>query len=182
MIFTETQLAGAFIIDLEKLEDNRGFFARSWSVKEFGERGLESRLAECNISFNHKKDTLRGMHYQASPHGQTKIVRCTMGSVYDVIIDLRPTSPTFKHWIGVELTARNRRMLYIPKDFAHGFQTLDDETEIFYEMSEPYAPGSGRGVRWNDSAFGITWPEARAAITNQRDNTYPDFVLERVEE
>ena len=174
MIFTETQLAGAFLIDLERFEDGRGFFARSWSVKEFGERGLESGLAECNISFNHKKDTLRGMHYQASPHGQTKIVRCTMGSVYDVIIDLGPTSPTFKQWIGVELTARNRRMLYVPEGFAHGFHTLEADTEVFYQMSEVYVPESGRGVRWNDPVFGIVWPEMPAVIS-EGDRTYLDF-------
>ena len=176
MIFRETKLGGAFIVELEKFEDDRGFFARSWSEREFAGRGLESRLVECNISFNKQKGTLRGMHYQAPPHGQIKMVRCTSGSIYDVIIDLRTESPTFKQWIGVELTARNRLTLYVPKDFAHGFQTLENETEVFYQMSSPYVPESGRGVRWNDPAFGIDWPEPRKIIVNERDENYPDFV------
>jgi dTDP-4-dehydrorhamnose 3,5-epimerase len=175
MIFKETKLAGAFLIELEKFEDDRGFFARSWSASEFAERGLESRLAECNISFNKKNGTLRGMHYQAAPYGQAKVVRCTMGSIYDVIIDLRTESPTFKQWVGVELSAANRRMLYIPKDFAHGFQTLEDATEVFYQMSDSYVPENGRGVRWNDPAFGIVWPELDEITIADRDRNYPDF-------
>jgi dTDP-4-dehydrorhamnose 3,5-epimerase len=175
MIFSETKLAGAFLIELEKFEEERGFFARSWSEREFAERGLESRLAECNISFNKKKGTLRGMHYQAAPHGQVKVVRCTLGSIYDVIIDLRIGSPTFKQWVGVELSAANRRMLYIPKDFAHGFQTLEDATEVFYQMSDYYFPENGRGVRWNDPAFGIGWPELDRMTIADRDRDYPDF-------
>lgn len=159
----------------EKFEDERGFFAHSWSEREFALRGLPSRLVECSISFNRKRGTLRGMHYQAAPHGQVKLVRCTMGSIYDVIIDLRPGSPTFKQWVGVELAAGNHRMLYIPKDFAHGFQTLENKTEVFYQMSDVYAPESARGVRWNDPAFGIAWPAARNRIINERDGTYPDF-------
>jgi dTDP-4-dehydrorhamnose 3,5-epimerase len=161
-------------VEPKKFEDKRGFFAHSWSQREFAERGLDSRLAECSISFNRKRGTLRGMHYQAAPHGQVKLVRCTMGSIYDVIIDLRAGSPTFKRWIGVELTAANRLMLYVPKDFAHGFQTLDDSTEVFYQMSDVYVPESGRGVRWNDPAFGVSWPGAGVVI-NERDGTYPDF-------
>ena len=172
MIFTETKLKGAFILELERFEDERGFFAHSWSRQQFAERGLESSLVECNISFNKAKATLRGMHYQAAPYGQAKIVRCTLGSIYDAIIDLRTASPTFKQWVGVELTARNRLMLYIPKDFAHGFQTLEDQTEVFYQMSEVYAPESARGVRWNDPAFGIDWPLAVTAIS-QRDREHP---------
>lgn len=177
MIVTETKLAGAFVLEAERFEDDRGFFARSWSEREFAELGLSARLAECNISFNRKKDTLRGMHYQAAPHGQVKLVRCTMGAIYDVIVDLRPDSPTFKQWVGVELTAENRLMLYIPETFAHGFQTLEDRTEVFYQMSDFYAPESGRGVRWDDPAFGIMWPDAAARIINERDREYPDFVL-----
>jgi len=175
MIFTETKLKGVVTIELERFEDERGFFALSWSSAEFAWRGLDPCLAECNISFNRKKGTLRGMHYQEAPYSQTKIVRCTMGSVYDVIIDLRAGSPTFKQWIGTELTARNRLMLYVPKDFAHGFQTLEDETEVFYQMSDRYAPESGRGVRWNDPAFSIDWPELKTIIINERDEKYPDF-------
>jgi dTDP-4-dehydrorhamnose 3,5-epimerase len=176
MIFRETKLPGAFLMEPEKFEDDRGFFAHGWSPAELGKRGLEAPLVESAISFNKKKGTLRGMHYQASPHGQAKIVRCTMGSVYDVIIDLRSGSPTFKQWVGTELTVRNRLMLYIPKDFAHGFQTLEDETEVFYQMSDPYAPDHARGVRWNDPAFGIDWPELETTIINKRDKNYPNFV------
>ena len=175
MIFRETNLAGAFLVELEKFEDDRGFFARSWSEQEFAERGLDSCLAECNISFNKERGTLRGMHYQAAPHGQVKLVRCTRGSIYDVIIDLRPGSPTFKQWAGVELSAENCHMLYIPKDFGHGFQTLVDDTEVFYQMSDVYTPESGRGVRWNDPAFGVLWPLPRNVIMNERDRSYADF-------
>jgi dTDP-4-dehydrorhamnose 3,5-epimerase len=175
MVFKETKLKGAFTIALERFEDERGFFAHSWSAKRFARRGLISRLVECSISFNRKRRTVRGMHYQKAPHSQAKMVRCTMGSIYDVIIDLRTSSPTFKQWVGVELTADNRRMLYIPKDFAHGFQTLEDETEVFYQMSDIYVPESGRGVRWDDPAFGISWPEAHEIIISERDRAYPDF-------
>jgi dTDP-4-dehydrorhamnose 3,5-epimerase len=175
MIFRETKLEGAFIVELEKFEDERGFFAHSWSEREFAQQGLETRLVECSISFNRKRGTLRGMHYQAAPHGQVKLVRCTRGSIYDVIIDLRTGSPTFKQWVGVELTAANRLMLYIPRDFAHGFQTLGDDTEVFYQMSAVYAPESGRGVRWNDAAFGIDWPEPENIIINERDKSYRDY-------
>jgi dTDP-4-dehydrorhamnose 3,5-epimerase len=174
MIFRETKLKGALIIELEKFEDERGFFALSWSRRAFAEHGLESEFVECNISFNGKKGTLRGMHYQAAPHAQAKLVRCTMGAVYDVIIDLRAGSPTFRQWIGVELTAGNRLMLFVPKGFAHGFQTLEKDTEVFYQMSEVYASESSRGVRWNDPAFGIRWPEGERIII-ERDGTFPNF-------
>src|SRR5215510_7411873 len=147
MIFTETELNGAFLIELEPFEDARGFFALSWSENEFAARGLDSRFVECNVSFNHKKGTLRGMHYQESPHGQGKLVRCTMGAVFDVIIDLRPSSATFKRWLAVELTANNHLALDVPTDFAHGFQTLEDNSEILCQMTTPYVPGSGRGLR-----------------------------------
>ncbi len=175
MIFRETKLGGAFVIEPEQLADERGFFARSWSAAEFAARDLDPRLAECNISHNRRRGTLRGMHYQESPAGQVKLVRCTAGAIYDVIIDLRPGSPTFGHWTGVELTARNRLMLYVPLDFAHGFQTLEDDTEVFYQVSSTYAPASARGVRWDDPAFRIGWPEAAERIINERDRTYPDF-------
>jgi dTDP-4-dehydrorhamnose 3,5-epimerase len=174
MIFTETKLPGAFVIEPEKFEDDRGFFALTWSQHVFAERGLESRQVECNISFNPKCGTLRGMHYQASPHEQVKLVRCTAGAIFDCIIDLRPSSPTFKDWIAQELTADNRLMLYVPAGFAHGFQTLEDETEVFYQMSDVYAPESGNGVRWNDPAFRIQWPEGERIIL-ERDRNFPDF-------
>jgi len=174
MIFTETRLKGAFLIQPELIEDERGFFARTWSQREFAERGLNSKLTEGNISFNKKKGTLRGMHYQAPPHGQAKLVRCTRGSIYDMIIDLRSSSTTFKEWLGVELTASNHLMLYIPENFAHGYQTLEDETEIAYQVSGAYAPESERGVRWDDPAFGINWP-LTVTIINERDRTYPNF-------
>src|SRR6266487_3389064 len=160
MIFIETTLKGAFIIEPERLEDERGFFARSFCRKEFEDHGLNPNLVQCSISFNKKKGTLRGMHYQISPHAEAKLVRCTMGAIYDVIIDLRPHLPTFKQWIAVELTAENRQMLYIPEGFAHGFQTLTDNTEVYYQMSQFYYPEYSRGVRWDDPAFGIVWPEA----------------------
>jgi len=150
MHFTETNLRGAFIIEPERLEDERGFFARSWSEREWAAHGLDSHLVECNLSFNKKRGTLRGMHFQTAPRGQAKLVRCTMGAAYDVVIDLRNESATFKKWVAVELTAQNRLMLYVPVGFAHGFQTLKDETEIFYQMSEVYAPEYAEGVRWND--------------------------------
>jgi dTDP-4-dehydrorhamnose 3,5-epimerase len=174
MIFRETKLRGAFVMELEKFEDERGFFAHGWSPRELAAHGLEAPLAESAISFNRKRGTIRGMHYQASPHGQIKIVRCTMGAIYDVIIDLRPGSPTFKQWIAVELAASNRLMLYVPKDFAHGFQTLEDEIELCYHMSHPYVPESVRGVRWDDSAFNISWPEPISTMA-ERDRSYLDY-------
>jgi dTDP-4-dehydrorhamnose 3,5-epimerase len=174
MIFTETKLKGAFVIGLERREDERGFFALTWSEKEFANHNLESRLVEIDISFNRKKGTLRGMHYQQSPHSQVKLVRCTMGAIYDVIIDLRPDSHTFKQWESFELSATNRLSLYVPGDFAHGFQTLQDDAEVLYQMSSPYVPGSGAGVRWNDPAFGVEWPEDDRTII-ARDRDYPDF-------
>ncbi len=158
MLLHETKLKGAFIIEPERLEDERGFFARTWCKREFEAHGLNQNLVQCNISFNKKKTTMRGMHYQVAPHKETKLVRCTKGAIYDVIIDLRPDSHTFKQWISVELTSENRKMIYIPEDFAHGFLTLEDNTEVFYQMSEFYAPECARGVRWNDPAFSIKWP------------------------
>ncbi len=177
MIFNETKLAGAFVIEQELFADERGFFARSWSEREFAARGLDARLVECNISFNHRRGTLRGMHFQRAPRAQPKLVRCTAGAIYDVIIDLRRESETFKGWIGVELTAANRRMLYVPAGFAHGFQTLADDTEVFYQMSEVFAPECAGGVRWDDPAFGIAWPDnnGEERIIIARDREYPDF-------
>jgi dTDP-4-dehydrorhamnose 3,5-epimerase len=177
MIFRETKLSGAFVVEPERFEDERGFFARSWSAREFAERGLDPALAECNVSFNRRAGTLRGMHYQAAPHAQAKLVRCPRGRIYDVIIDLRPESETFRRWVGVELSAENGAMLYVPEGFAHGFQTLADDTEVFYQMSAYYEAASGRGVRWDDPAFGVEWPEAGERIMNARDRDYPDFEL-----
>jgi dTDP-4-dehydrorhamnose 3,5-epimerase len=175
--FTETKLKGAFVIDPEKFEDERGFFARSFSQREFENHGINPRMAECNISFSKKRYTVRGMHFQSEPFAQAKLVRCTKGAIYDVIIDLRPESTTFKQWVGVELTAENRRMLYVPTQFAHGFQTLKDDTEVFYQISNVYAPQTEGGVRWNDPAFAIAWPTTNGITINERDRTYPDFKL-----
>ncbi len=174
MIFTETKLKGAFIIEAERLEDERGFFARTWCQREFAKHGLNARLAQCSVSFNRKRGTLRGMHYQIAPHEETKVVSCIKGAVYDVIIDLRRDSPTFTQWLAVELTCDNRKMVYIPAGFAHGFQTLEDDTEVFYQISEFYAAEYARGVRWNDPAFFIPWPEAQRILAD-RDKNYPDF-------
>ena len=177
MIFTETSLKGAFIIELERIEDARGFFARTWCQKEFEAHGLSTRLVQCNVSFNKKPGTLRGMHYQTTPHEEAKLVRCTSGVIYDAIIDLRPESPTYLQWIGAELTADNRRMLYVPENFAHGYQTLTHDTEIFYQVSQFYSPESERGVRWNDPAFGIEWPETENIIVSEKDKDWPDYIL-----
>lgn len=176
MIFTETKLKGAFIIEPEWLEDERGFFARTWCRQEFKTNGLNPNLVQCNISFNKKKGTLRGMHYQAAPYQEAKLVRCTAGAIYDVIIDLRPASLTFKQWVAIKLTAENRKMLYIPEDFAHGFQTLADNTEIFYQMSQFYHPEAARGVRWDDPAFGVEWPvTVQGRIISAKDQAYVNF-------
>jgi len=175
LIFTETRLAGAFVIELDRRWDERGFFARTFCEQEFEAHGLNAQVVQCNVSFNKRKGTLRGMHYQAAPFAEAKLVRCTSGSIYDVIIDLRPVSATFKQYFAVELTSQNRRMLYIPEDFAHGFQTLQDDTEVFYQMAQRYSAEHARGVRWNDPAFGIEWPEGDRIII-ERDQNYPDFV------
>jgi len=174
MIFTETGLAGAFIVDIERREDERGFFARSWCGEEFGARGLNPRVVQCSVSFNVRKGTLRGMHYQTKPCEEAKLVRCTMGSLCDVIVDLRPDSRTYGGHLTAVLTAENRRMLYVPEGFAHGFITLEDATEVFYQISEAYAPEAQRGFRWNDPAFGIVWP-AEVRVISDRDRSYPDF-------
>ena len=163
------------MIEMEEHPDERGFFARSFCQREFDARKLNSRVAQCNISFNKRKGTLRGMHFQAAPFGEAKLVRCIAGAIYDVIIDLRESSPTYKRHFAVELSARNRKMLYIPDQFAHGFQTLEDNTEVFYQMSQFYSAEHARGVRWDDPAFGIVWPEAERTI-NERDRSYPDLL------
>ena len=174
MLFQPTKLAGAYLIELQKVEDERGFFARSWCAQEFAEHGLDTRLVQCNISLTRQGGTVRGMHYQAPPFAETKLVRCSRGAIYDVIIDLRPESPTFLQWLGVTLSADNRTMLYIPKGFAHGFQSLVDNTEVFYQMSDFYAPEYARGLRWNDPKVKIQWPLA-ITVMSAKDQSYPDF-------
>jgi dTDP-4-dehydrorhamnose 3,5-epimerase len=176
MIFMETALKGAFVIEPERRHDARGFFARTWCAREFAAAGLPLQWVQCNISFNEQQGTLRGMHYQAAPYEEAKLVRCTRGAIYDVIIDLRAESPTFRQWIAVELTADNRRQLFIPTGFAHGFQTLADGTEVFYQMSQFYAPEHARGVRWDDPAFKVSWP-AETRLISERDRGFPDFLL-----
>jgi dTDP-4-dehydrorhamnose 3,5-epimerase len=174
MRFTETILPGAVIVDVDTFVDERGFFARSWCTREFEQRGLNPCLVQCNISGNTAMGTLRGMHYQAAPYAEAKLVRCTRGAVYDVIIDLRETSATYLQHVGVELSAENHRALFIPEGFAHGFLTLTDDSEVFYQMSAFYEPAAARGVRWNDPAFAISWP-LPVAVISRRDQDYPDF-------
>lgn len=176
MIFSKTDLAGAYIIDIEPMNDERGFFTRSWCSKEFEKRGLNSDLVQCNISYNRKKGTLRGMHFQLPPHGEVKVVRCVRGAIFDVIVDLRPDSFTYCRWQGIDLNESNRRALYIPEGFAHGFLTLTDDAEIFYQMSSGFVPGSASGIRWDDPAISICWPDQPQCIS-EKDMAYPDFVI-----
>ena len=174
MIFTEVKLKGAFILDPEFKRDERGAFFRTWCAREFKEHGLPANLAQCSGVFNAKKGTLRGMHWQAAPHEEAKLIRVTSGAVYDVIADVRPASPTYRQWFAVELDAVSRRMLFVPHGFAHGYLTLEDNTELFYQMSEFHAPECARGFRWNDPAFRSEWPD-NAHVISTRDRTYPDF-------
>jgi len=174
LIFSETDLAGAYVIDAELRTDSRGFFARTWCQKEFAEHGLNARLVQCSLSCNLRRGTFRGMHYQQAPHEEAKLVRCTMGAICDVIVDLRSESSTFGKHLAVTLSAQNRRMLYVPERFAHGFVTLEDNTEVFYQMSEFHTPESARGFRWNDPAFGIKLP-INVAVISERDRDYPDY-------
>lgn len=174
MVFHETELNDAYVIDLNKLEDERGFFARSFCVNEFKELGVEFPVAQANVSYNRYKQTLRGMHYQQEPHGEAKLVRCTRGSIFDAIIDVRPDSSTFMKWFGIKLTEQNYRMLYVPEGFAHGFITLEDETEVTYQVSEFYTPGAEKGIRWDDSAFNIDWP-AQPKVISEKDKSWPAF-------
>jgi dTDP-4-dehydrorhamnose 3,5-epimerase len=174
MKYHETKLPGVFEISIEPMADERGFFARSWCEKEFEAHGLNPALVQCNISVNKRKGTLRGVHYQVAPHSETKLVRCTRGAIFDVIVDLRSDSPTFKRWVGIVLTAEKRNMAYVPEGCAHGFLTLDDDTEVFYQMSQFYNTEAARGVRWNDPAFAIDWP-AKVEVISERDGAYPNF-------
>lgn len=178
MKFKETKIGGVFVIDPDRHEDDRGFVANAYSSDEFGRHGMETQLVETIISYSLRRGTLRGLHFQDKPHGQAKLVRCTRGRVFDVAVDIRPDSPTHRQWVGEELTDENRRMLYIPGDCAHAYLTLEDNCEVFYMVSHPYAQGSGRGYRWDDPAFGIEWPaEAGEPILIERDRTYPDYTL-----
>jgi dTDP-4-dehydrorhamnose 3,5-epimerase len=179
MIFRETTIEGMWVVEPERHEDERGFFARTWDADEFAERGLDARLVQCSLSYNRRRGTLRGMHYQAPPHEEAKLVRCTAGAIFDVAIDLRPRSETFCSWAGVELSAENRLALYVPKGCAHGFLTLTDCAEVVYQMSEVYSPEAARGVRFDDPAFGIEWP-GHVVVVNERDRTYPDFASAEV--
>jgi len=174
MIFKELNLKGTFIIELEKRIDERGFFARTWCRKEFEAYGLVKEMVQANVSFNRKKGTLRGMHYQVAPYEEVKLVRCTRGAIYDVVIDLRLDSPTYKQWVGVELTSENYKMIYVPENFAHGFITLQDNTEVTYLVSEFYSPGSERGIRYNDPAFGIKWP-IPVSVISEKDKNWQDY-------
>jgi dTDP-4-dehydrorhamnose 3,5-epimerase len=179
MIFKETRLKGAYEIDLQLHADERGAFARSYCWREFEEHGLNPRVVQCNVSYNEARGTLRGMHYQTAPDAEAKLIRCARGALYDVIVDLREDSPTFGQWTAAELRAEvgtPSRMLYVPAGFAHGFLTLEDDTEVFYQMSEFYSPQAARGFRWNDPAFAIEWPEPMRVISD-RDRTYPDFAV-----
>ena len=175
MIFTPTDLPGAYVIEPDRRADLRGHFARTYCEKEYADHGLEPHISQSSVSFNLRKGTLRGMHYQAAPFEEVKVVRCNRGSIYDVIIDLRPDSPAYKKWFAVQLDEENGKILYIPRGFAHGFQTLADNTEVFYQMSQVFSAEHACGVRWNDPAFSITWPDAERIILD-RDRNYPDFL------
>jgi dTDP-4-dehydrorhamnose 3,5-epimerase len=171
--FTELELAGAWRIDIEPHRDDRGFFARTYCAREFTEHGLVPDVAQCSTSFNAKRGTVRGMHYQLAPHAEEKVVRCTAGAIFDVIVDIRPDSRTYSRWCGLELSAENRRMLYIPTGFAHGFQTLTDNAEVLYQISVEYAPGASRGIRWTDPSLNIAWPITAGVIVSERDASFP---------
>ena len=174
VIFTDTELPGAYVIELDRREDARGFFARLWCEREFAAHGLNSRVAQINVGRSTKRGTIRGLHYQLAPSQEAKTVRCTQGAMYDAIVDLRPDSPTYRRWFGLELTADNHRMLYVPEGCAQGYQTLVDDTEMCYQTSQFYAPESARGVRYDDPAFGIRWPLAVTSISDA-DRSWPDY-------
>ena len=180
MIFLETKLSGAYVIEIERIEDERGFFARTWDKDEFSNRGLDSEFVQFSMSQNKKKGTIRGMHYQAKPHEEIKLVRCTRGKIFDVIIDLRPNSKTFKEWFSIELSENNYRMLYIPNGFAHGFQTLEDNSEIIYEISQKYEPEFSKGIKWDDNTLNIKWP-IKGTIISEKDKSLPGFSESEIE-
>jgi dTDP-4-dehydrorhamnose 3,5-epimerase len=173
MIFTPTEIEGAYLIDLRRVEDDRGFFARAWAKEELERHGLVAEIVHCNISHSQRRGTLRGLHYQATPFEEVKVVRCARGAIYDVIVDLRPTSPTFGKWIAVELTAESYRTLYVPRGCAHGFQTLSDDVEVLYQVTPAYAPAAERGIRFDDPAFAIAWPHSDGLIISEKDRAWP---------
>ena len=177
MKYTETRVKGVVILEFEPITDERGFFARAWDEQEGATRNMPLKSLQCNTSLSLRQGTVRGMHYQEKPHAEAKLVRCTRGAVYDVALDVRRDSPTYRTWVAVELTPDNYRMLYIPEGCAHGFQTLADTTEVFYQMSEYFHPESARGVRFDDPAFAIEWPEAQARTMSDKDRSYPDWVV-----
>jgi dTDP-4-dehydrorhamnose 3,5-epimerase len=177
--FRETELAGVWVVEPERHEDGRGFFARTWDSGEFAGRGLRDLVVQTSISYNRLRGTLRGLHYQAAPHEEAKLVRCTSGAIFDVAVDLRPGSLTFQRWVGVDLSAENRHAFYVPEGCAHGFLTLEDDSEVSYQMSARYVAEAARGVRFDDPAFGIAWP-AEIAVINERDRSHPDFVAGEV--
>lgn len=179
MKFSETKLKGAFVIEVDKFEDDRGFFGRIWCEKEFKAHNLNTNLVQSNVSYSKKKGTLRGFHFQKSPYQETKLVRCTRGAAYDVIIDLRPDSPTFKQWFGIELSAENRKMLYVPENFGHSFLTLEDNSEVYYLVTEFYNNEAEGGLRWNDPTFDIKWPIEIIGIS-EKDNNHPDFDIKNI--
>jgi dTDP-4-dehydrorhamnose 3,5-epimerase len=179
MRFVETELPGAYIVELEERVDDRGFFARIWCRDEFTEHGLTAELAQCSLSRTDAAGTLRGMHFQRPPHEEAKLVRCSRGAIFDVIVDLRPDSPSLGRWFGVELEESAGRALYVPEGFAHGFQTLVDDVDVLYMISTPYAPEAASGVRWDDPFFAIEWPPAEQRVLSERDRSWPDFVAER---
>lgn len=172
MFFKETKLKGAYIIEIEKIDDERGFFARAWCKKEFENIGLNTNLVQCNLSYNKTKGTLRGMHYQVKPYEEVKLIRCIKGKIYDVIIDLRKDSDTYKQWIGVELSDKNSRLLYVPEGFAHGYQTLEDDTYVFYQVTEFYTPKSEKGVRWDEPDIAIKWPIEENIVISEKDKSW----------
>ena len=175
MKMVPTPLQDAVLIEVERLEDERGFFARTFCQETFSRCQLKSIYVQASVSFNAKRGTLRGMHFQKAPHGETKLIRCTRGAIHDVIVDLRPESTSYLHWFGVELSFENHRALYVPEGFAHGFLTLQDESEVLYQMTDPFVAGAASGARWDDPAFGIEWPDT-PLVMSERDRTYPDFV------
>jgi dTDP-4-dehydrorhamnose 3,5-epimerase len=175
MIFKETRLKNAFIIELEKIADERGFFSRAWCQNEFEAHGLNPNIAQCNLSFNATRGTLRGIHYQIAPYEEAKLIRCISGKIYDVIIDLRSNSSTYLQWTSFELSSENRKMLYVPENYAHGYLTLEDNSEVFYQVSQFYSPGSERGIRWDDPAVNVKWPAISNLIISEKDKTWPDF-------
>ncbi len=174
MIFKETKLKGAFIVEVKKIEDDRGFFGRAWCKQEFEEHGLNGNIVQLNTSLTKEKGTIRGLHYQVDPYQEVKFIRCTRGRIWDVMIDLRPDSPTFMQWVGTELSADNYKMAYVPENFAHGFVSLEDNSEVYYPVTAFYTPGSERGIRWDDPAFNIDWPIG-IRIVSDKDNSHPDF-------